>query len=377
MVHAYAGNLLTPRGSFESTDGTLSDLKFVEVPMSEDYRANKYKFLNRRKFERNYGKSLVRIILEEKPDVVISGNTPTEPQLAALLACRKMGIAFIPWIQDFYCEAVGKIVGKKLPIVGGFIYRWYRFLEGLILKKCQGIVLISEDFLPILNEFVTNTNNISVIPNWGALESISLTDKRNDWGVKQGLSDRFVFMYTGTLAMKHNPELLLGIANKFSCRDDVRLVVVSEGPGADWLKSEKASRGLNNVLVLPFQAFEEMASVLGTGDVLIAVLEEDAGVFSVPSKVLNYLCAGRGLIAAMPQENLASRIIKRSGAGFSVCPGDIKGFVELAERMWNDRKLRDECGAAARLYAENTFRIEDIAIAFEKVLVGAVEEGKA
>ena len=40
--------------------------------------------------------------------------------------------------------------------------------------------------------------------------------------------------------------------------------------------------------------------MLASADVLVALLETDAGAFSVPSKVLTSLSAGRPILAAIP-----------------------------------------------------------------------------
>ena len=55
--------------------------------------------------------------------------------------------------------------------------------------------------------------------------------------------------------------------------------------------------------------------MLASATVLIGILEEDAGVFSVPSKVLSYLCAGRPIVLCAPAENLASRTLLEAEAG--------------------------------------------------------------
>ena len=68
------------------------------------------------------------------------------------------------------------------------------------------------------------------------------------------------------------------------------VLVVSESVGVDWIEDQRTeSEPLANLRVLPFQPFEELPNVLGAADVLIALLEGDAGEFSVPSKVLSYL----------------------------------------------------------------------------------------
>ena len=58
--------------------------------------------------------------------------------------------------------------------------------------------------------------------------------------------------------------------------------------------------------LLPFQPAEQLSEVLGSGDVLVALLEPGASKFSIPSKVLSYLAAGRPVLGIMPADNPAA-----------------------------------------------------------------------
>ena len=126
--------------------------------------------------------------------------------------------------------------------------------------------------------------------------------------------------------------------------------------------------GLTNLSVLRYQPFADMPQVLATGDVLLAVLEEDAGVFSVPSKVLTYLCAARPLLLAVPAVNLAARIIQEENAGLTVPPSGTAEFLAAAARLMNEPETCAQMAARARAYAEKNFTIGTIGDRFEKLL---------
>jgi glycosyltransferase involved in cell wall biosynthesis len=143
-------------------------------------------------------------------------------------------------------------------------------------------------------------------------------------------------------------------------------VVVSEGQGAKWLNAVKQAEGLTNLLVLPYQPFTDLPDLLASGDVLIAILESEAGVFSVPSKVLSYLCAKRPILLSVPKENLSSRMVQVANAGLAVEPGDLKGFNSAASALYHDSSLRDENGRNGRRFAETNF---DISTITEKFLI--------
>ena len=73
--------------------------------------------------------------------------------------------------------------------------------------------------------------------------------------------------------------------------------------------------------------------MLASADVLVSVLEAEAGHFSVPSKVQSYLCAERAILLAAPHANLAAAIVARENAGLVVEPDDIEGFLEAAKAL--------------------------------------------
>jgi glycosyltransferase involved in cell wall biosynthesis len=152
----------------------------------------------------------------------------------------------------------------------------------------------------------------------------------------------------------------------------VREVVVSEGIGADHIARVKAAERLDNLIVLPFQRYADLPDVIASADVLVVVLEAGAGIYSVPSKLLTYLCAGRAVLGAMPRDNLASRIVERAGAGLVAAPDDLAGFLSAAQILLDDSTRRDSAAAAARAYAERTFDIDAIVTRFEAVFAESI-----
>ncbi len=369
VVHAFAGSLQTPRGDLQHGPGDAATLEFREIPMDPEYPRYKYSFRRRRSMEIRYGQAAADFVRQWKPDAVLSGNTPTETQEPITRATVECGGRFYYWVQDFYSLAVDKLLRKKIPVAGGFIGAWYRRLDSRQFKRSSGIVTITEDFTPILAaEFGIDPGRISVVPNWAVIEEIPALPKDNHWSRRHGLHDKFVFLYSGTIGMKHNPAMLLELAKRFRDNPSVEVVIVSEGIGAEWLRRESAAAGLTNLRILPYQPFADLPSVLASGDVLVGILEEEAGVFSVPSKTLSYLCAARPLLLAVPKENLAARITRDHGAGLTVAPRDMEGFLAAASFLYDSPAERTEFGKKARAYAEATFPIEKTASTFEKIL---------
>ena len=369
VVHAFASSLQTPRGDLVRKPGDSPTLEFREIQMNPEYVRYKYSFRRRRNMEVCYGKEVAKFITAWKPDAVLSGNTPTETQEPITRAAIADGGRFYYWVQDFYSLAVDKILRRKIPVAGGWVGSWYRHLDRRQFQRSSKIIAITEDFTPILSsEFGVDPSQVAVIPNWALIEEIPVLPKDNPWSRRHALHDKFVYLYSGTIGMKHNPAMLLELARRHAENPEVRVVIVSEGIGAEWLRKEGAAAKLPNLIILPYQPFQDLPAVLASGDVLVGILEEEAGTFSVPSKTLSYLCAGRPLLLAIPLDNLAARITRNHKAGLTVAPGDLEGFLAAASELHQSEILRAELATNARAYAEETFPIEKTAAIFDRIL---------
>jgi glycosyltransferase involved in cell wall biosynthesis len=276
----------------------------------------------------------------------------------------------VSWIQDIYGLAAYRLLSQRLPGIGHAVGRYFLWLDKRSARLSDAVVVITADFSQLLDQWRIPAERIHVIHNWAPLDDLPQRPRDNDWSRTQKLGKGTRFIYSGTLAMKHNPALLLELARVLDRDSAGELLVVSEGAGVGWLSEKAAAEGLRTLRCLSFQPFEALPDVLAGADVLVAILEPDAGVFSVPSKVLSYLCAGRPVLLAVPRENLAAKIVAECGAGLVVEPSDIAGFCAAAEKLIQAPELREQCGRAARRYAETHFDIRRIGDRFEAILLG-------
>lgn len=364
--HLFSAAVQTPRGALERRTGDAAG--FSVAPIDPGEPLPKYSYVRRFAHERRYGGMLRKAIADFRPDVVLFSNTPPDALAAPAQWCRSNGVPYLFWLQDIYAEAIARIVGARFGPLAWPVAWHYRRLEARLLHEAAAVVSITDDFKPLLARWGVASGRVSTIENWAPLDELPPRPHNNDFAREHGLVGKTVFLYSGTLGLKHNPALLSELAMRLQDRNDCRVVVVSEGLGADFLAREKAAKSLGNLLLLPFQPFARLPDVLGSADIVIAILEPDAGVFSVPSKVLTYHCAGRALLAAMPGENLAARLIARERTGLVVDPRDGPAFLDAAQQLLDDRAAREQMGSRARAYAERAFDIGAIASRFEALM---------
>jgi glycosyltransferase involved in cell wall biosynthesis len=367
VLHLYCVSTHTPQAELRRREG---DPNFETRGISLSQRIPKTSFVRRLWLEMQYGPALIAECERFKPDVIISANTPSIPQTRLARWCARNNVRLVSWIQDIYGLAAYRLLKRKLPIIGHLVGRYFIMLDKKSARLSAAIVVIAAEFSDVLTNWGIDPSRIHVIHNWAPLEDMPMRPRDNAWSNQKGLGNGVRFVYSGTLAMKHNPALLLELARMLDRDDTGELIVVSEGSGVEWLAEEAAREECGSLRCLGFQPFEQLPDVLGSSDVLVAILETDAGVFSVPSKVLSYLCAGRAVLLAVPKVNLAAKIVLDCGAGPVVEPADITGFCAAAKRLIESPQQREDHGRAARAYAEAHFNIQHIGDQFEAILRG-------
>jgi glycosyltransferase involved in cell wall biosynthesis len=365
VQHVYCGSYASGKGRFDAADD--ENLSVVAVPAGESFA--RYSPLRRVSQEAAYGRRFTRVAAAFRPDVILACNVPLVAKSVVASWCRREGVPWVFWLQDLHSVAMSAEAEKRAGRLGRQVGTGFEALERRLARQADGVVPITEDFRDILWSWGIEHDRCTVIENWAPLADLPTRRRDNGWRAEHGLGDRFVYLYTGTLGLKHRPELLYRLAEH---RSDAEVVVVSEGMGEQRLREMLREHPLPNLRLLPFQPMESYPDILGSADVLVALLEPTAGTFSVPSKVLSYLCAGRPVLGAIPPENLAARTIERAGAGLVVEPTDEEAFLVAAKRLRVEEVLRHGTGQAARAYAEATFDTDRITDRFEAVIERAV-----
>jgi glycosyltransferase involved in cell wall biosynthesis len=362
VLHLQLASFVSGKGRVEREPGDPPGLEFQHVELGGEFA--KYDVRRRIFHERRIGRELTTRITDFRPDVVLS-NAPLLVQARVQSAARTLGAGFVFWQQDVISAAARRVLGNRSRPLGAAAQQAIAPLERRLLRRSNGVVIIADDFRPLLTGWGVDAERVTMIENWAPIDELPTLPRDNAWTREHGLETKAVFLYSGTLGFKHDPSLMLELG-RWASGQNALVLVVSEGPGADWLAGHSLPD--DALRLLPYQPYERLPEVLAAADVLVAVLEPEAGAFSVPSKILAYLCAGRPLLAALPADNLAARVVARSGGGIVVPPREPQALVAAAQALLADSGRRAELGRAARAYAETAFDLAAITDQFEEVL---------
>ncbi len=362
VTHYYSSSSGGPKAGFDREEENLS---IVNINIGQ---IDKQNFVKRAFQENHYGKVLVNHLKKFNPDIIISANTPLFAQRKLIKWAKKNNIKFIFWLQDIISLAASSILREKIGVLGKSVAFLMKQIEKEILIDSDHVITIADEFNPIIHNWGVSENKITTIPNWAPIEEIPAKEKNNIFAKEKNLTDTFNIIYSGTMGFKHNPDLLYETANLLENEDDIRFIVISEGAGVEQIKRRQKEKFLRNLIILPFQDWKIFPDVLASADLLLILLEKNAGIFSVPSKVWSGFCAARASLLVVPDYNLASKIVKRINAGVVVDKYEPQVIAENILRLKSNQKLLKEMGNNARKYAEEYFIIEKIAEQFISII---------
>src|SRR5580698_501541 len=362
VEHVYfSGNTSTPKGAVENTS-VVPNLNIVGLSIQREFA--KHSLISRRAADIDYGRAVAKAVRKFKPDAVLSSNMPPDGQKILLRETKVQNALFVYWLQDVYGLAVRFVLSRRAKLLAQLGGAYYEFLEKSLLHQSDSVVCISDSFVEYVRNWGIQENKVHLIENWSPLDEITPMPKNNAWARENGVADKFCFMYSGTLGMKHRPELLLSLAKHLAITNEAILIVNAAGAGAEWLHEHTKDMSADVFRLQPFQPYERLSEVMGTADVLIALLDSDAGKFAVPSKTLTYLCAARPILMAAPSVNQAAKIIRTAKAGLVVSPNSPREFVAAARELMERPDERVSHAQHARAYAERHFNIGYIADRF-------------
>lgn len=367
VTHSYCEAYTSGKGQLQPEPGET--IRFEAI--GTDTKVAKESFWLRLRQEARFGRELIAQVKRLRPEVVLMSNTPLPTLLVLVLFLKLKRIPWVLWHQDVQAVAIRSFAGNQLSGAYKLVGSAAEFVEKWLARQSAHVVAIADPIYEVHKLWGT-ADRTTVIPNWAPVDEIRPVPRENAWAREQGVDKEHVLLYSGTLGLKHNPALLVEVAR--GVMDEgvpVRLVVVNEGPAAGPLTA--AAEKLDVPLtLLPFQPYERLPEVLGSGDVLVVLLEKSAGSFSVPSKTLSYLCAGRPILGLMPPENAASTLVEEVGG--CVLPPDEASVVDAAKWVANILTDPDDAariGRAARDLAEREFSLDTIADRFEAILAGS------
>lgn len=283
-------------------------------------------------------------LFREKPEIIVA----TSPQFFAaaggwfLAMIRR--VPFIFELRDLWPASIFAVGAMEK----NFLFHSLERLELFLYKKSKLIIALTESFKENLVNRGIPENKIHFIPNGAEINTYSPRPKDQETLDQLNLSGKFIFGYMGTLGMAHGLDLVLKAADKLRENPKIHFLFAGSGAERENLIKMAEDMKLSNVTFAPRQPKSRILNYLSICDVALVHLNNNP-VFKtvIPSKIFEAMAMGVPILLALP-EGEASSIIKDTGSGLCVDPGNASKLCAAANYLYKSPGQLKEFGKAGR-----------------------------
>ncbi|MHB1533057.1 MAG: glycosyltransferase family 4 protein [Acidimicrobiales bacterium] len=300
-------------------------------------------------------------------DVVVVSSPTFFSIFSAWLLSRTKRAALVVEVRDLWPAIFVEL--------GVLTNRWLiKILEAAELaayRAADKVVVVSEGFREDLIRRGVPGSKVHTVRNGVDLGRFSPDEPapsgaRARLGASEG--DTLV-IYIGAHGISHGLETVVEAAAKLQGQA-VHLALVGEGAAKAKVQARAAEMGVTNVTFLPGVPRDEVAGLLAAADICLVPLR-DVPLFStfIPSKLFEYLAAGKAVIGSLRGE--AAAILTEAGA-VVVDPDDPGALAGAIASLAADPARRAEMGRAGRAYVVEHFDRRRLAAGYLELLRDAV-----
>jgi len=314
--------------------------------------------------------TIVNLLFVKRGDVLFLRLPPLQLGVTGIIARSLKGVRFILNVQDIHPDLSIESGLLRNP----FFIRLAQAFEKWIYRQSETIVVISEGFRRNLLDKGVPSGKVHILPNWVDTDFIRPLAKDNPVARRYGLADTFTAMYSGTISISSNVALekVLEAAARLKARKDVKIAIVGEGLKKKSLEDKAAGLSLANVIFIPFQPYADLPALLSAADVLLVPLDVEKSQLSVPSKLYNFMAAGRPILGLASSSSEVAGLIASTGCGRCVSPEAPEQIAQALLQMKDSPSEARNMAGRGRSYAEDHFSKNKVLAGYEKILAGLV-----
>ena len=241
-----------------------------------------------------------------------------------------------------------------------------RLLFNYFRKKEKQLYDIS-DYIGCMSDgnikYVLKHNNIEeskleILYNWGKTNHNSEI-VTTDYKKKYGLENKFVAVFGGNIGLPQELEFLLKLAKEYKGRDDIVFLIIGKGAQKQKIVDIVRNEKLSNVIIKDFLSRDEYANLIKQCDIGLINLDRKFTIPNIPYKTTTYFEASIPILASTDKNtDYRDLLVKKAKAGLWSETGDLEGYKNNFEKLFNDEKLRKELGKNGRKFLEENLSVE-------------------
>jgi len=300
--------------------------------------------------------SFLAALFLKKHDVIFASSPPIFGVFSSLIAARLKRSRFVLDIRDIWPDSALEIKAVQSNRLLG----WGSYLERKLYKHAKIIFAVSKGIKETI-EKRGGAGKTYVIYNGSENDMLEWRGDVDEFRRSLGWNGIFVVCYAGLMGLGQDltkivPEIdLIG-------DDDIKFVLIGDGPCKTDLSREASKRNLENVEILDLMPRSRVIPYIHSADVMLVILREsDFFKSAIPSKFFDYMAAGKPVITNVDGE--LREILSSNNTGLYFSLKEKGSFARAIRLLKEDSTLRTEMGNNGKMVVKEKFlrsRLGDI-----------------
>ena len=296
-------------------------------------------------------------------DLAVVYSPPLPLAMSTYFLSRLRGKPAILNVQDIFPQSAIDLGVLRNP----FLIKLFKGMEAFLYRHFRQVIVHSEGNRQYVISRGGGPDRVAVMPNWVDTEAIKPGHKQNQVRESLGLNDHFVVSFAGIMGYSQDLNTVIEAAARLKDHPEIAFLLVGDGVEKPGLQKLAEERHLDNVRFLPMQPKEEYLNILQASDLCLVTLRQEVKTPVVPSKILSIMAAGRPVLASLPLEGDAPRLINEAQAGVVLPPGEPKLMAEAILGFSQNGKKGEQMGKSGRQYAVQHLSLQSCVARLEKI----------
>lgn len=290
-------------------------------------------------------------------DAVFASSPPLPGAFAAGAVAHLRDMPFVLDVRDLWpaaAEALGELSNQRAIAALERAERW-------LYCASAAVTATTRPFCAHIDRVAGRSVSVH-LPN-GALDALIALPPTPP------PTEPFIVGYTGNLGIAQGLGIVFDAAERLR-GEDIRFLVVGDGPLSTELREERDRRGLDTVDIRPAVPVSEIAKVMQDCNALLVPLRAHPLLADfVPSKLYDAMAIGRPAIVAADGE--AAALVRDCGAGIAIPPEDGAALADAIRGLARDPQRAAALGEAGRHAAREHARSRQIERLEQTLIVAA------
>jgi len=302
----------------------------------------------------------LRALFLPRYDYIVVSSPPLFVGLIATLIRPFKRAKYVLDLRDIWPESaivLGEINSKIMSSIG-------KYVERLVYKSVDSFFLAVPGFVQYLETYHSSHLRKKKINLMNGVSESFLELINSERNIPK--AKKFTVLFSGNIGLAQGLETIIEVA-RLLAQEDVLFKIIGDGSKRDEIVSQLKILGLSNVSIFPSMSRNQLVREILTSHIcLVPLIKSPLFLNAIPSKMLEYMAAGKPVIVSIMGE--VETIIKNAECGQIVEPENSADMVEsIMGYLRNPDRLIFE-GKKGIQFVKHNFLKEDLIFdAFEEL----------